>query len=220
MSEEEEVSAQDLLKGLKRELKSLKQNSQILSRFIKQEGNTRAKATRVRNAGEAFVKTKESFKKLIRLHDDWLSNIQESYEDEGFEPSVFNKTSMDKLEEDTETLLVAAKERFKEFNEQNPDIELDLDFLGAEKHDEVEVDAENATEEPPRLRFVKAQIEEIKENIEKSINDLKSDAESADKRDSVNGLVARGEQLRNRLEEGMIYKLFEELFILEGESEN
>ena len=63
MSEEEEVSAQDLLKGLKRELKSLKQNSQILSRFIKQEGNTRAKATRVRNAGEAFVKTKESFKK-------------------------------------------------------------------------------------------------------------------------------------------------------------
>ena len=220
MSEEEEVSAQDLLKGLKRELKSLKQNSQILSRFIKQEGNTRAKATRVRNAGEAFVKTKESFKKLIRLHDDWLSNIQESYEDEGFEPSVFNKTSMDKLEEDTETLLVAAKERFKEFNEQNPDIELDLDFLGAEKHDEVEVDAENATEEPPRLRFVKAQIEEIKENIEKSINDLKSDAESADKRDSVNGLVARGEQLINRLEEGMIYKLFEELFILEGESEN
>ena len=127
---------------------------------------------------------------------------------------------MDKLKEDTENLLVAAKERFKEFHEQNPDIELDLDFLGAEKHNKVEVNAEIATKEPPRLKFIKAQIEEIKENIERSINDLKLDAESSDKKDSVNGLVARGEQLRNRLEEGMIYKLFEELFILEGESEN
>ena len=207
MSEEEEVSADDLLKGLKKKLKTMKQNSQILSRFIKQEGNTRAKAARVQNAGEAYVKTKESFRKLIRLHDDWLSNIQENYEDEGFEPSDFIKTSMDKLVEDKENLLVAAKERFKEFHEQNPDIELDLDFLGAEKHDEVEVNAEIATKEPPRLKFIKAQIEEIKENIERSINDLKLDAESSDKKDSVNGLVARGEQLRNRLEEGMIYKL-------------
>ena len=62
MSEEEEVSAQDLLKGLKRKLKTLKQNSQIPSRFIKQEGNTQAKAARVQNAGEAYVKTKESFR--------------------------------------------------------------------------------------------------------------------------------------------------------------
>ena len=70
MSEEEEVSAEDLLKGLKKELKTLKQSSQILIRFIKQEGNTRAKAARVQNAGEAYLKTKESFRKLIRLHDD------------------------------------------------------------------------------------------------------------------------------------------------------
>ena len=55
MSEEEEVSAQDLLKGLKRKLKTLKQNSQIPSRFIKQEGNTQAKAARVKNAGEAYM---------------------------------------------------------------------------------------------------------------------------------------------------------------------
>ena len=157
---------------------------------------------------------------MIRLHEGWLSNIQESYEDEGFEPSNFNKTSMDRLEEDTETLLVAVKERFKEFHEQNPDIELDLEFIGAEKHEEVEVGAENATKDPSRLKLVMAQIEEVKENIERGINDLKSDAESADKKDSVNGLVARGEQLRNMLEEGMIYKLFEESFILEGESEN
>ena len=148
MSEEEEVSAEDLLKGLKRKLKTLNQNSQILNRFLKQELNTRAKAARVQNAGEAYVKTKESFRKLIRLHDDWLSNIQKNYEDEDFEPAEFNKTSMDRLEEDTETLLVAAKERFKEFHEQNPDIELDLDFLGAEKRGEVEVGAEITTKEP------------------------------------------------------------------------
>ena len=65
MSEEGEVSADDLLKGLKKKLKTMKQNSQILSRFIKQEGNTRAKAARVQNAGGAYLKTKESFRNLI-----------------------------------------------------------------------------------------------------------------------------------------------------------
>ena len=80
---------------------------------------------------------------------------------EDFEPEEFNKTSMDNLEVDTETLLVAAKERIKEFHEQHPDIELDLDFHGADKHNEVEVGTEIATKEPPRLKFIKAQIEEI-----------------------------------------------------------
>ena len=64
---------------------------------------------------------------------------------------------MDNLEEDTETLLWAAKERIKKFHEQHPDIELDLDFHSADKHDEVKVGTEIATKEPPK--FIKAQVE-------------------------------------------------------------